>query len=211
MRKGGGFLFPLKTRPILFSGAMVRAILSGSKTQTRRVVKPCKKYLPELSIVEEFVHGPVDEVWTAFRKDAEGDNEPLGGIVCPFGQEGCKLWVRETHAIVDSAPYADGQSDETALYKADWKEGIQPRWRPSIHMPRWASRITLEVASVRVERLQEISETDAVAEGVKTLPAPQWRSTWRDTYCELWEQINGPGSWQSNSWVWVVEFKRVEA
>lgn len=164
----------MKERPIIFSAPMVRAILAGTKVQTR------------------FVLG------------------------CPYGQPGDRLWVREAWARDDE----DGQ----LMYRADvGRDLCADAWRPSIHMPRWASRITLEVTAVRVERLQDISEADAQAEGV----IPKWEPgcsgrlmdafggfSFRpaaSAYAELWEQINGPGAWDANPWVWVVEFKRVTA
>ena len=143
---------------------------------------------------------------------------------CPYGQPGDRLWVRET--------FQRFTDDGEILYKADpagfeamnelkRDECLEARWRPSIHMPRWASRILLEITAVRVERLQDISEADARAEGVTdggclncgepepcacAQPAPDAR----DSFCRLWQSINGPGSWADNPWVWIVEFKRVQ-
>lgn len=188
----------MKERPILFSGAMVRALLAGTKTQTRRIVK----------------HGTPDD-WNA----------------CPYGSIGGRLWVRET--------WARDSEDGALFYRADvgtgneaddWQHNIDVgasgyRWRPSIHMPRAASRITLEITAVRVERLQDISEEDAIAEGVEAIPSTGencgpnrfsvncgWlflnSPTAAGAYAMLWEQINGAGSWDANPWVWVVEFNR---
>ena len=116
---------------------------------------------------------------------------------CPYGQPGGRLWVRETFEDCESALHS------CVLYRAD---GGTPgtKWTPSIHMPRWASRITLEITGVRVERLQDISEEDAISEGT---PFPC--GGWVGGYQKLWESIHGPGSWDLNPWVWVVEFKRV--
>ena len=196
----------MKQRPILFSAPMVRAILAGTKTQTRRVVKQDLQRLG-------------DGDWYAF--DHRGINYRVNARhttvaawanllqFCPYGQPGDRLWVREAHSIrvLPSAHAPDGlvwhrESD----IGRQWDGEI--RWKPSIHMPRWACRILLEIVSVRVERLQAISRGDAMAEGcpfpnMADGPDPtQW-------YADLWQQINGPGSWDANPWVWVVEFKRV--
>lgn len=193
----------MKERPILFSGPMVRAILDGRKTQTRRVVKPQR-------------HA---EQW------------PECGCICPYGAPGDRLWVRETWGTL--ACYDCYPPKVLSLHSFDrgWSEsflatacdGAVKKWRPSIHMPRWASRITLEVTGVRVERLQEISEGDAKAEGALWRAgdgcAWGWRhdlqnefvhETAKESFAELWDIINGAGSWEANPWVWVVEFKRLE-
>lgn len=171
----------MKERPILFSAPMVRAILDGRKTQTRRVVKLRNgQYMPPSE-----------------KADINGWRQMLRN--CPYGQPGDRLWVRETH--FDAKRLNEGR----ILYRAD---GDVSRfgWTPSIHMPRSASRITLEVTGVRVERLQDISEADAVAEGVV------WEQgqTAINVFETLWESINGAGSWDANPWVWVVEFKRAK-
>ena len=182
-----------KERPILFSGPMVRAILEGRKTQTRRVVKfdPCPSSYAMVS-----------------HYDGLGNVVLTDGsyLRCPYGQPGDRLWVRETWAhrrwmLGDASP------DPTTVYRADSDDlrGCD-RWRPSIHMPRWASRITLEVVSVRVERLQDISEEDAMAEGVAL--AENYRGRLAH-FAGLWEQINDLGSWNANPWVWVVEFRKL--
>jgi len=157
----------------------------------------------------------------------ENGNGELGAVKSPYGKPGDRLWVRETWAP-DFEPYE-------FIYRAD--DGMfASRWRPSIHMPRWASRITLEVESVRVERLQDISEEDAIAEGIQANSKDggitvkygisdrdgwpgnddhgwhwhEWCKTPREAYLKLWEKINGPGSVQANPWVWVVTFKRIK-
>jgi len=212
----------MKERPILFNAAMVRAILDGRKTQTRRVVKPQPDFVVNgLAIITT----PEDEHLGRLGKM----------IACPYGQPGDRLWVRETwgaHFMWNGMPPAQIPNDgRTCLfYQADGAivrgcESSQvTKWRPSIHMPRWASRITLEVLSVRVERLNEISDrgaaNDCTAEGVFHcgMPVPyyeQWHgdgfnSSEKWMYVKLWESINGPGSWAENPWVWVVEFKRVD-
>lgn len=203
-------------RPILFSAPMVRALLAGTKTQTRRGVKPA---LSEREWVEQRDSG-------GFWRCADGEPTCHTGvwetheyaqqypIVCPYGQPGDRLWVRETHMDLGAC----------YLYRADAGAELEraiaaPRqpWRPAIHMPRFASRITLEVSGVRVERLQDISQDDARAEGAppshpsidavsREFGYPDFPRSW---YAQLWEQINGPDSWAANPWVWVVEFKRV--
>ena len=216
----------MKERPIIFGAAMVLAVLAGTKTQTRRVAKPIK-------------HPDLGNIYTPGALVMEREPKHVIDRACPYGQIGDKLWLREAHAFTD---LADGTP--VVAYAADNRQiaigrdapdspdhlihGYQfandvhvDRWRPSIHMPRWASRITLDVTGVRVERLQDISEADARAEGIAdggciecgecepcgcANPSPDARGS----YCALWESINGPYSWQANPWVWVVEFKRVE-
>lgn len=227
----------MKSRPILFKGEMVRALLDGRKTQTRRIVDP----QPVVTADEAKV---LPEAWASGFID----------VRCPYGKPGDRLWVKETWRIgawnedggeiaVDyladnfsrrewlQVPEADDfekywlqccddcdkagvKTDEDGKYH--WEPGQSPcRIRPSIFMPRWASRITLEITNVRVERLQDISEADAIAEGMQavttaralhgeSLPPPAFTQ-----YADLWESINGPGSWDANPWVWVIEFKRV--
>ena len=191
-------------RPILFSAPMVRAILSNTKTQTRRVVKDTGLYA-----IDAAIHGPE----TAARELLALASR------CPYGIPGDRLWVREAWGFNPDFPGLLGH----IFFRADCgheHDGI--KWRPSIHMPRAASRITLEVTEVRVERLAIISEADAIAEGLKPLSEGTDR-TWtvdadprsehespRDTYRWLWESINGPGAWDKSPWVWVVEFRRVK-
>jgi hypothetical protein len=233
----------MKERPILFSAPMILAILDGTKTQTRRIVKPHK-----------------DASFGIELAPCELAGETNGGDYryCPYGQPGDRLWVRETWRIgawsEDSGSIAidyqadgsnrrewlevpDGddflrywqQSTDDAIKffgdqdKYKWEPGQSPcRWRPSIHMPRFASRITLEITGVRVERLNDISEEDARAEGITDggclncgnsetdcgclNPQPDAR----DSFIRLWQSINGPDSWAANHWVWIVEFKRLE-
>ena len=219
----------MKERPIIFSAPMVRAILAGTKTQTRRVVKGAPH---DWAPVQPQVYSPTvidrrgnEQPGPAAYGAGNADGECW--IRCPYGQPGTTLWVREAWARDDE--------DGCLMYRADvgremdadaWEhgriEGVpRYRWRPSIHMPRWASRITLEITSVRVERLQDISEADAAAEGV----TPKWEPgcsgrlmealggfSFRpaaSAYADLWESLHGPGSWDANPWVWVVEFKRI--
>lgn len=178
----------IKERPIIFNGAMVRAILAGEKTQTRRVVKPQP--------------GGMDSYYGKdFRKD-------FSGRKCPYGKPGDRLWVRETWGVghnYDAIPpnLLRGLEANTH-YRAmniEIAEVVDPiKWRPSIHMPRELSRILLEVTAVRVERLQDISEKDAKAEGLcKT-----------SSFRTLWDSINAKKyPWDSNPWVWAITFKVV--
>lgn len=211
----------MKERPILFSAPMVRALLAGTKTQTRRVVK--HPHAADIDVWADAGGG----VWELGVTEA-GVSASMGKLKCPYGQPGDRLWVRETTAV----DYFDGPPHHG--YRADWSSRAadvlpEPKWTPSIHVPRRASRLTLEVTGVRVERLQAISEADAVAEGIervrgRDVPAAmggnvetwrdyldpeRWQTTPRGSYFSLWESINGPGSWAENPWVWVVEFKRV--
>jgi hypothetical protein len=209
----------MKERPILFSAPMVRAILAGTKTQTRRAWKMprgCDWY-SEMGGEREgwFVdHG---QPWWLHVSECR----------CPYGQPGDRLWVREAWRAVWSSDDEPPRSFDAAYrfwYEADapLQDGYG-KLRPSIHMPRCASRITLEVTGVRVERLQDISEADAIAEGVDRFPGcrqdddaaafnrigPVDMDSFPIARCAvLWESINGPGSWDANPWVWVVEFKR---
>lgn len=205
----------MKERPILFSGPMVRAILEGWKTQTRRgAVKTSR---PD-------VVAPVD--FDAVECSLEIENKQTGirrWKPCPYGKPGDRLWVRETwqHSNHPLGPY-----DETCqvFYRADYlddphgpdgersPEGYRS-WRPSIHMPRAACRIVLEITAVRVERLQDISAADAAAEGAPgghgAIPGYPYNATPQEHFQHVWEEINGRGSWAVNPWVWVIEFRRV--
>jgi hypothetical protein len=201
----------VKERPILFSAPMIRALLAGTKTQTRRIVKP-------VGNDDGFVLQDYGDGWWPYRSDdgespfKEEDEIPHA---CPYGAPGDRLWVRETWK-------PSHEAEGRAFYRASWGNYENgDRWRPSIHMPRAASRITLEIVVVRVERLQDISEADAIAEGViehQTLDGrracnidggPMMACGPIPAYRALWEQINGAGSWDENPWVWVVEFRRV--
>jgi hypothetical protein len=207
-------------RPILFSGAMVRAILDGTKTQTRRVVKlPTAKNLELRWDNARVDPGFTDPIPTGqylhveFRhKDDEWDG-CMDRVYCPYGQPGDRLWVRETFALTgdNASPIVHPEHVGVAWRATDHPNAL--KWKPSIHMPRWASRITLEIVSVRVERLQEISADDAIAEGH---PSLEWMSenvtndAALDWYQDLWIDINGLESWKSNPFVWVLEFRRIQ-
>jgi hypothetical protein len=202
----------MKERPILFNGVMVRAILDGNKTQTRRVVKPQPHFFGSMTNPNQ-----------PFKTLDFGLHCP---ILCPYGQPGDRLWVRETWLEADAPRQPDGHGK--AIYAADYADAERPktRWTPSIHMPRWASRITLEVTGVRVERLQDISEADAKAEGSylgrcacmsRHADKTPMDMMFNQTGCHihgtefkaLWKDINGADSWNANPWVWVIEFRRL--
>lgn len=237
----------MKERPILFSAPMVRGLLDGTKTQTRRVAKKVN-FVSSGGAALDFSDNDIKEV------------------LCPYGQPGDRLWVRETWRIgawnedagqvavdymasepaktpwitvpeksenmygfnggslfekywiqsTDDCIESTLSSDDNGRYH--WEPGQSPcRIRPSIFMPRWASRITLEITDVRVERLQDISAADAQAEGI----VPDGDGGWHladtrhymgdpiSSYASLWEYINGPDSWDLNPWVWVIEFRKV--
>lgn len=204
----------LKERPVLMNGAMVRATLAGTKTQTRRVIKPHPEMVADKRI-EPWKGDPADllELLKQNRRH------------CPYGQVGDRLWVRETlghHADKGHYYAATGTHIGPILdYELEPSPsiGIPARTIPSIHMPRWASRILLEIISLRVERLQDISESDAIAEGIEKTPQGFWslygqhdsNGTFnpRTSFRALWQSINGADSWAASHWVWVVEFKRV--
>ena len=181
----------MKEKPILFSGPMIRAILANTKTQTRRAFKTKN-----------------GGVWPN-ANDLPGMRQILRS--CPYGQPGDRLWVRETFGHFErNENFAPGCE---VFYRADGESLAVEPWRPSIHMPRWASRITLEITGVRVERLQKIDIADAQAEGVSDTGAFILDGEGNEQggpiaeYAVLWEQINGPGSWDANPWVWVLDFK----
>lgn len=230
----------MKSRPIIFSGEMVRAILSGRKTQTRRPI--------DVSKVDHHISGIwecEEEGWGAFNAGHDsylGTDEVIDftKLKHPPCDSGDTLWVRETWTNKICGPFMfrgnkrDGSfydipSDGSCkcIYRADFldDEPTTPpvKWRPSIHMPREASRITLRVTGIRVERLQDISEQDAKAEGFcdhptgiiipNSRPPQRAEISYVDWFKDLWERINKKRqglTWNDNPWVWVVEFKRVE-
>lgn len=184
----------VKARPILFSGAMIRALLAGTKTQTRRIVKPWTKYVERAAWECRVVGGGFELALVGAER-----GHPLR---CPYGRRGDYLWVRERAAC-----YWGGWH-----YHADgplkWGKDVSETTfrRPSIHMPRVASRITLRINDVRVERLQEISVSDAIDEGIDfTLNDEELEAVPR--YRDLWEQINGVDSWSANPWIWALTFE----
>ncbi len=241
----------MKERPILFNAEMVKAILSGRKTQTRRVMKrqpepsktregdfwfSCDK-MQSMVHVSDFLPG---------NSVVMPDAHEIFSMCCPIGAVGDQLWVRETFSLLgneDGCPVdwndniVTDKKDAARIYKAScWQKpnnyGIwsvpdremdfDGAWTPSIHMPRWASRIQLKISNVGVQRLQDISSGDAVREGICQLPASgrycinpgdQYfggaSHSAKEVYSWLWESIYGEGSWQANPWVWVIEFERV--
>ncbi|EBV2147828.1 hypothetical protein DN191_18350 [Salmonella enterica subsp. enterica serovar Mikawasima] len=206
----------MKERGMIFNGEMVRAILEGRKSQTRRVLgtyQDAVKFCPEWDVNGKQIFIVLGE------KDHTGMNPVITAIPCPFGQPGDRIWVRETFRV-----HSRATDVATLVYRASvrnsWTEqthrvpvavcnkpATPEKWTPSIHMPRWASRITLEITDVRVERLNSITESDAEAEGVTDTG---FGDLLVDGFRYLWKSIYGDDSWQANPWVWVIEFKRVE-
>lgn len=201
----------MRERTILFNAPMVRAILAGTKTQTRRIISghPGGDWVHDGFGRITSKHPRQGRFGLFVRRGLDTDFPECDIVPCPYGQPGDRLWVRETfQRFTDDGAilYKADPADLEAMNDLKRDECLEARWRPAIHMPRWASRITLEITAVRVERLQDISEADAIAEGVV------WEQgqTATHVYESLWTDINGPGSWDANPWVWVVEFKRLE-
>lgn len=245
----------MKEKPILFSAPMVLALLEGRKTQTRRIVKP--------SIVQhiEFMGGNGEDPtefdfvglkYGQWRSDSGKEMPAEWLIYCTeypeegaipighgYGAVGDRLWVREAwraHDAFDHHPPRDIPAGQLLIFEADGDKETFPgtgKYRPPMFMPRWASRINLEIVGVRVERLQDISEADARAEGCITeeiisgydnqpIQVPKeipdesgkgmvgWENC-RDWYADLWESLNGPDSWDANPWVWVIEFRKASS
>lgn len=235
----------MKERGIIFNAEMVRAILDGRKTQTRRIVKHQRHPSQEIKLCDDgFFH------WSMI-----GAEKPLSAINYEYGRVGDRLWVRETYSLLgneDACPIdwndniVNDKTEAARIYRAscaqksgdyglwsipddaDWKPHtkemkFEGSWTPSIHMPRWASRITLEITNVRVERLNNISPRDVVAEGLIQLPASgryvrfegaqHFGLAFRDhkkAFADLWDEVSKPDcNYESNPWVWVIEFKRV--
>lgn len=235
----------VKERPLAFTQESVAAILAGSKTQTRRLARPPARanFLPD----DVWKNDP-DEPGSAYLDDSSGRLR----ITCPYGVPGDRLWVRETYRAVEDpgAPDEevrrrlwDEEERETTHISVDYKLDNphrimdklgRPEWKSGRYMPRWASRIDLEVTGVRVERVQEITEADATAEGVRhyfglldgrafdnhmklaarfaKLHDPQATTvTAVDYYAAVWERLHGAGAWKRNDWIWVVDFKFLTA
>lgn len=213
----------MKERPILFSTPMVQAILAGNKTQTRRIVKPqpivCDDargghYWPS-NAVQSMVHvekelQDYDGIWRGLIDDCN-----------PFGGVGDRLWVRETFRLYDSdeCPHADFPCgcprNDTPLYKASHDCSDGEKWKPSIHMPRKAARLFLEIINIRIERLNDITSEDAKAEGFDYSTHPSaiemgYAIGAKTNFRVTWEQIYGQNEWNKNPWVWVVEFKVIQ-
>ncbi|ELC0794967.1 TPA: hypothetical protein MJE31_00055 [Klebsiella pneumoniae] len=223
----------MKERGMIFNGEMVRAILDGRKTQTRRIMAPQPEPCPRgghwwpSNVFKTMLHVE-DEM-----QNGKGGWGGLVGDACPFGDVGDRIWVREAFRV-----HSRATDVATLVYKASernsWTEqthrvpvavcnkpATPEKWTPSLHMPRWASRILLEITGVRVERLNAISEEDARAEGIidggclncgEPEPCgcanPEPDAT--DAFAYLWQSIYGQESWNADPWVWVIEFKRVE-
>jgi hypothetical protein len=215
----------MKERPILFSAAMVNAIRAGRKTQTRRVVIPQPEGATSAAMLEECVHMHIP-----YRAGFYVWPKSVGTVPCPYGTPGDRLWVREAFrywfeedGLWDCIDYSAG-GQPMKPEGLDFDTGMRfsercardSKFRPSIHMPRWASRITLEVTRVRVERVQDIGVTDIEAEGVYCgVPwdgCGQWKKAMYAKWVALWDSINAARGFgiDKNPWVWVVEFKRVE-
>ncbi|EBY8830230.1 hypothetical protein D6S76_20530 [Salmonella enterica subsp. enterica serovar Schwarzengrund] len=204
----------MKERGMIFNAEMVTAILSGRKMQTRRPIKWKQTRFTEIAERED------GSLWP-WAEDCERGGDIW--FACPFGEVGDCIWVRETWAE------AGASAPDLKLYRANYPahvpthyENVPPaedvRWTPSIHMPRWASRILLEITDVRVERVQDISQIDAIAEGgppdhpsfskiSQEMGFSDWPRSW---FAQTWWGIYGREAWNTNPWVWVIEFKRVE-
>ncbi|EDQ2808045.1 morphogenetic protein [Salmonella enterica subsp. enterica] len=201
----------MKERGMIFNAEMVRAILEGRKTQTRRPVK--------------FPHIDRDAMCELSGNELAGELSEGNYRNSPHGKPGDRIWVRETYQgplfdyehmesyLEDSSKF---EKPDFCVYRADGKpapefydadDNLHCGWRPSIHMPRWASRLLLEITSVRVERLRSMSQDDARAEGVIAASGPMEAGL---AFRELWGSIYGEESWKANPWVWVIEFKRIE-
>lgn len=199
-------------RPILMTPENAQKCHEGTKTQMRRSIKP------QPLGISWFEH---QQGWCARVREDMGSAEHPAYVMmpCPYGKVGDRLWVREAWAFPgEEALMYRGNPEDVALYKKWMKGENYPKitWTPSIHMPRWACRTVLEITRIRVERLQEISEQDALAEGVRVKPDAEIAArVARETparmeYWALWESINGAGSWALNPWVWVLTFRRVK-
>lgn len=214
----------MKERGMIFNAEMVNAILSGRKTQTRRIMK-VQPGTPEFGLRRIIESSKANENGMYFwsQDDACGIKARSKPFLFPYGEVGDRIWVRETFRV-----HSRATDVATLVYRASvrnsWTEqthrvpvavcnkpATPEKWTPSIHMPRWASRITLEITDVRVERLRDLSEEDAKSEGIipsagGVLPGWEYRINFRD----LWMDIYGTDNWEANPWVWVIEFKRVE-
>ncbi|EBV3773780.1 hypothetical protein E1563_18540 [Salmonella enterica subsp. enterica serovar Richmond] len=211
----------MKERGMIFNAEMVNAILSGRKTQTRRPIKWKQTRFTEIAERDD------GSLWP-WAEDCERGGDIW--FACPYGEIGDRIWVRETwqviHDHIDESSHVEYRTYAPSIPKEKdryWHtvyaehfgdESREDRgfpWRPAIHMPRWASRILLEITDVRVEKLRDLSEEDAKSEGITpsaggVLPGWEYRINFRD----LWMDIYGTDNWEANPWVWVIEFKRIE-
>lgn len=223
----------MKERPMIFNAEMVRAILDGRKTQTRRPIRWKQTRATEIAERDDGTLWP-------WAEDCENGSDIW--YPCPFGDVGDRIWARETWGVVSheldedgriqqwapdrpataihEMPFGNGYYSGHAIYAADGEftwgdddgyEDGRSCWKPSIHMPRAASRILLEITGVRVERLNDISEADARAEGVTAGVCPGYEQVMhRVAFRELWQSLYGAENWQANPWVWAISFRRVE-
>ena len=201
----------MKERGVVFNDDMVRAILEGRKTQTRR---PVKNVRADNCLVIRKPTKKRNGVYTHVM------DAPKHGL-CPFGNVGDRIWVRETfnafwldNDVIQEIKDGVSLASELCDYKADYSDSSKPAegWTPSIHMPRWASRILLEITDVRVERLHDMSEADAKAEGASpaTYKITPPEAVYRVGFGDIWRSIYGQDNWLSNPWVWVIEFERIQ-
>ena len=226
----------IKERPILFSALMVRAILDVRKTQTRRVMKfqpPSSDYQLSrlMDTTDRTLRKHIGKLHWVKMDGLNIVDETPDYFLCPYGEIGDRLWIKETYCKHGALISYKADDDWIAEYRksSDFNVIDNPKWEPSIYMPRIASRITLEITDIRVERLQDISEDDAIKEGISKVPfRPDDGFPLCDgfmvgkddgvsgllaspitAYKKLWESINGKGSWDLNPWVWVIQFKRI--
>lgn len=197
---------------------MVRAILDGRKTMTRRIVKPQPEMIPKESLLK---YQPEGSFWWPAHKARTMVDISEAKSLCPYGQVRDHLWVRETFSMNHSTHYAtrQGNAPSGILYRASWDKDTDyydrpfdgdRKWRPSIFMPRAYSRITLEITDIRVERLKDVSDEDAMREGIHALGQGIGEMSAREVFSKLWDTINGKrASWESNPWVWVITFKKI--
>lgn len=217
----------MKTHPILFSADMVNAILNGRKTMTRRIMKPQPEPRPEQADKHWWPSSQVQMMVDVEDFLQSKEDSTIAGCFCPYGKPGDVLWVRETFRLFNATDEC-GCSEApcpcprtgTPLYRASHDAG-ESKWKPSIFMPRAISRITLEITEVRVERLQDISKEDAIAEGIQPADFPGTPSYIdylvpgtavcdpRKSFGSLWASINGLDSWNANPWVWCINFSPI--
>ncbi|WP_034912932.1 hypothetical protein [Erwinia sp. 9145] len=211
----------MRERGIIFNADMVRAVLDGRKTQTRRMLSP-----RQLKMID--AASSIGECYPLESGKHHANSQSYYCEWCPFGAIGDRLWVRETFfpAPLEPQSVPPKKTKWNIAYRGGAQlEKIAPatynptiynyeRWTPSIHMPRWASRITLEITGLRVERLNSMTESDALAEGCNgghgSIPHYIYSATPHEHFHYIWQSIYGASSWQANPWVWVIEFRRID-